>query len=170
MAPDMPDLRLSLDLRPSPSTAPLDAAHSGTAAFQPSRRVQILGDSVSAAPAAVVGDGSGDVAAWCTAAVGVPCTLVRQLQGARTAVLGRFGRGGSRASTAPSQAPGLAGAKSPRLTHRDMRTTTAEAEQVDRDEEKAGPAMLCSQGGDSIGAQNVAIDPHGTLVFPDRQA
>jgi len=121
--------------------------------------VQVLGDRVSAGLAAAVGgDGSG-VATWFTAAVGAPCTLVRQLQGARSPVLGRSDRHQPRSPLASLQTSATADAASA-VSARD--TGGAEA-QVEQDDLLAGLAsgepgltsISSRGGGDSIGEHNV---------------
>ncbi len=156
-APGMADLHLSLS---APSPHPGGVAESAASAdnMQPgSRQVQVLGDRVSAGLAAAVGDdGSGGAAAWFTAAVGAPCTLVRQLQGARSPVLGRSDRNRPRAPSAPPQSSAVVDTASV-ASGRQAGSAEAQTEQAGL---SAGPAsgepgltsMSSSRGGgDSIG-------------------
>ena len=149
-APGMPPLRLTLDAAPSANAAAAapaqPAAGHPTAAMSTDCRVQILGDSVSARPAGAAGVSDNDVAAWCATAVGAPCTLVRQSDGARSAVLGRAGRTGRSAAGSDAAAE-----------QRSIVGSGAEADQAARldgpDGGRAEPTTLRSDGGDSIGAR-----------------
>jgi hypothetical protein len=109
--------------------------------------VQILGDSVSAQSVGAAGVSDQGIAAWCAAAVGAPCTLVRQSQGARSAVLGRGGRLGR--STVGVDAEAVL---------RSVGGSFAEADQAARidgpDGGRAEPATLGGDGRDSIGVHS----------------
>ena len=150
-APGMPPLRLGLDASPSASAASLaayPASNSSAGTVSTACRVQILGDSVCAQPAgAARGIGDADIAAWCTAAVGAPCTLVRQSQGARSAVLGRAGRSGRSAPVSGSSRTG---------PDKSFVSDSVETDQMARldgpNSGRAEPATLHGDGGDSIGA------------------
>ena len=156
-APGMPDLRLSLAV---PGSQPVGVATPAVPADKPqpgSRKVQVLGDRISAGLAAVVSDDNADVAAWFTAAVGVPCALVRQLPGARSPVLGRPERDRSRATSLPPQTPAAVDAASA-ASAREAGGAEAQAEQAEQADLSTGPVSsepglvsISSRAGDSIG-------------------
>ena len=120
----------------------------------------MLGDRISAGLAAAVGnDGSKNVAAWFTAAVGAPCTLVRQLQGARSPVLGRANRDRPRASPVPPQTEAPVNA-APAAFGRQAGGAEVQTEQADLATGPAGdePGLTSIRsrgGGDSIGEHHV---------------
>ena len=159
-APGMPDLRIRL----SASGVQPDKEASATSAemLQPSsRQVQVLGDRVSAGLAAAVGDDGSSAAAWFTAAVGVPCTLVRQLQGARTPVLGRLNRSQPGAPPVLQQTSAAADSASAASgqQHGCVKAQTEQAGSImgQADGEPGLVAISSSRGGgDSIGEQQVA--------------
>ena len=133
--------------------------------------MQVLGDRVSAGLAAALGDDGGKtVAAWFTAAVGAPCTLVRQLQGARSPVLGRSTRDRPRAPSVPSETPAAVDTASAASDFAESNGQAGGAEApTQQADSRTGPAggepgltsISSRGGGDSIGKHHVhpSADP-----------